>query len=60
MKAPAGLPGIHLLPCPHCGARPTFRCRSQASGVEMRPGEFHEARIAVAERLQKASKVAER
>jgi len=26
----------------------------------MRPGEFHEARIAVAERLQKASKVAER
>ena len=49
MKAPTGMAGIHLLPCPHCGASPGFRCRSQA-GFEMKPGEFHEARIAAAER----------
>ena len=49
VKAPTGLAGIHLLPCPHCGASPGFRCRSQA-GFELKPGEFHEARIAAAER----------
>ena len=49
MKAPTGLAGIQQLPCPHCGASPGFRCRTQA-GPELKAGEFHEARIAAAER----------
>ncbi len=53
MRAPTGLLGIHQNPCPHCNARPGFRCRSVETGVEMRPGHFHEARIAIAERLRR-------